>query len=209
MQAARVDDKAHQRPSPCRVSFSLFPIISGGLSVTYYGAPASADDPRGKCPPDPLTLSPQGRRVTFKFLCGAALGPQLTVINASEVAPCAYEIVASSSVFCACAPQCGSPAAGDARQCGSDGCGGYCSGPDLAGECPYVYYNPGDGVQPTYSQGVCDYTSGLCDRCDCYNRNCGDNGCGGSCGTCGPGLTCQKDRCVPVTEWGVGTVARV
>ena len=52
----------------------------------------------------------------------------------------------------------------------ADGCGGYCSPPDLEGECPWS-----NNVQQ-----ICDYDNGTCCRPDCANRQCGDDGCGGS-----------------------------
>ena len=31
----------------------------------------------------------------------------------------------------------------------------------------------------------------------CEGKTCGDDGCGGLCGTCGPGLECKNDQCAP------------
>ncbi|MCI0617317.1 hypothetical protein L0244_30445, partial [bacterium] len=36
-------------------------------------------------------------------------------------------------------------------------------------------------------------------------KQCGDNGCGGSCGTCGAGTECQGGSCVPETGGGGGS----
>ena len=36
---------------------------------------------------------------------------------------------------------------------------------------------------------------GLC-KPDCRGKACGDNGCGGSCGTCGKSSACHKNRCI-------------
>lgn len=62
----------------------------------------------------------------------------------------------------------------EGKECGPDGCGGYC------GQC----------VSPK----VCSFTEGLC-YCipDCVEKNkqCGDDGCGGSCGECPNGLPCD------------------
>jgi hypothetical protein len=33
------------------------------------------------------------------------------------------------------------------------------------------------------------------DTCSCVNKNCGDDGCGGSCGTCSDGVTCNNGVC--------------
>lgn len=35
--------------------------------------------------------------------------------------------------------------------------------------------------------------------CDCDNLECGDSGCGGTCGTCSSGLICQNNKCVSST----------
>ncbi len=49
---------------------------------------------------------------------------------------------------------------------------------------------------------------GQCVGCqpDCTNKECGDDGCGGSCGECGPEMHCQNGRCVPGCQdeclWG-------
>ena len=136
--------------------------------MTYYGVQAGADNPGGQCPNDTSTGSPRNRQVTFKLLCENTLGG-FQIVNVSEPEPCLYEIVAKTPHACGCAPQCARLGAPN-RICGSDGCGGYCSGPDLGGECPSVYYNPGDGIQPTYVPTTCNYTSGLCCRQDCINR---------------------------------------
>lgn len=80
----------------------------------------------------------------------------------------------------ACKPDC------DGRDCGPDGCGGWC--------------------------GTCDPGAEYCDggKCICQ-PNCGDynqceqDGCGGSCGECGPGLVCTKGTCWPPTWCGDGT----
>jgi hypothetical protein len=37
----------------------------------------------------------------------------------------------------------------------------------------------------------------LCCRCDCGDAVCGDDGCGGSCGTCPGAETCDAGQCVP------------
>ncbi len=77
-----------------------------------------------------------------------------------------------TSSACGCAPDC------NGKTCGSDGCGGFCSGSYFAGGCP-----TGQTCQ-----------SGVCCRRDCTNRDCGDDGCGGSCGTCGDDEVCSAAR---------------
>lgn len=96
-----------------------------------------------------------------------------------ETSTCHYVINATSPLACGCERSCELFGV-QLRVCGQDGCGGYCSPADLAGECPYT----SKGSQ------ICDYDSGLCCQPDCNNRDCGDDGCGNSCGTCGVGEVC-------------------
>jgi hypothetical protein len=35
--------------------------------------------------------------------------------------------------------------------------------------------------------------------CSCEGKQCGDDGCGGSCGACGPDQTCNNNQCVPTS----------
>ncbi len=72
--------------------------------------------------------------------------------------------------FEVCVPNCTD------KECGSDGCGGFC----LPG-CP--------------DNGACDETTGLCEACvpDCAGRECGPDGCDGTCGPdCGEGEYCNE-----------------
>ena len=67
-----------------------------------------------------------------------------------------------------CVPNCTN------RECGSDGCGGYC------GTCPQ-----GTACDP---QGLC--AAKPCTP-QCSGKQCGSNGCGGSCGTCPALMGCN------------------
>ena len=58
------------------------------------------------------------------------------------------------------------------------GAGGYCGGAGNAGKC-----------DPRFS-----CVDGQCCRADCANRYCGDDGCGGSCGSCAAGQQCTRSR---------------
>lgn len=78
----------------------------------------------------------------------------------------------------ACVPDC------TGRECGWNGCDGFC------GTCP--------GGE-TCIDGTCE--PGTCVP-DCALRDCGPDGCGGSCGDCPQGTTCvdggcEQDVCVP------------
>lgn len=99
-----------------------------------------------------------------------------------------------------CVPQC------DGRQCGSDGCGGTC------GTCnrPPPSACLDSNTRESFSGGLCLTDTGqcyydsartacaygceaaTCQSCQpqCDGRTCGDDGCGGSCGTCEAPDTC-------------------
>ena len=115
---------------------------------------------------------------------------------------------------CVCIPDC------DGKECGGDGCGGAC-GVCAEGDACHT----GVCVDPVWScAGHCDDTTGqcwcdeacfefedccedVCDWCpdlegcaqacvpDCEGKECGDDGCGGSCGECVPGQVCEQDVC--------------
>ena len=95
---------------------------------------------------------------------------------------------------CVCLPDCAN------KDCGDNGCGGSC------GSCnspPDNYCSNSNNLVAYYQSGICnssgkcDYSvnsvhcaygceNALCLQCspDCVNKECGDNGCGGSCGLC-------------------------
>jgi len=61
----------------------------------------------------------------------------------------------------------------------------------------------GEGCEhsPTNEGGLCDggagiCLSGICCVPDCDGKECGDDGCGGSCGGCGEGMTCVGGACL-------------
>ena len=108
-----------------------------------------------------------------------------------------------------CTPACAG------RQCGDDGCGGSC------GECGGGVSHCIDGVcsadlppwlvtgaveSPTDSGGIPEQSgrdSSRLDNCRCFpwceGKECGDDGCGGSCGDCvGLQEICQAGQCVCV-----------
>jgi len=95
----------------------------------------------------------------------------------------------SMNASCSCEPQC------DGKQCGPDGCGG---------NCP-----PGCGPNATCQGGTCVCTGracgsaccaagevcygGACCKPSCSGKECGTDGCGGSCGSCPGTLACGAD----------------
>lgn len=110
------------------------------------------------------TGSPFERQVTQVIRCNRALRMQPKITAAYETTPCNYVIVIESFYGCGCEPFC------YGRNCGSDGCTGYC-GTGAHGACP-----AGD---------VCT-EKGTCCEPDCQGRQCGaEDGCGGQCGICG------------------------
>ena len=92
-----------------------------------------------------------------------------------------------------CIPNCAN------KECGDDGCGGNCGG---CSNVPADYclnsttlrdYNGTGSCQNykcvyNYTDKTCPYgcLNGKCQSCtpDCTNKECGDDGCGGSCGNC-------------------------
>jgi len=146
----------------------------GGVMLTHQGVPPAANDPN-RCPLDPNTGAELQRSITFLLYCNPNLPPnELVELDAYENTTCQYVIELQTAAACGCAPDC------LGKTCGSDGCGGYCSGAALYGNCPF-------GQQ-------CNQATGVCCRPDCTNRDCGDDGCGGSCGGCGPDETCTSSR---------------
>ncbi|MFH1531465.1 MAG: hypothetical protein ABIK09_12125 [Pseudomonadota bacterium] len=139
--------------------------------------------------------------------------------EADEVAP---EDVLSGDG--ACLPSC------DGKGCGDDGCGGSCGECDEGficlskgdnalcveqGGCP-----PGERLCSESRVLECDEAGveyvvvrdcdaldlhcvgGECTGClpACGGKACGDDGCGGSCGSCGPSMACSEDQCLMSCE---------
>lgn len=149
---------------------------TGGVSLKHTGVGAMNDDPN-RCPADPETGDQRKRSVTITMFCNAALpAGRLGILDAYEQSPCEYVIETQSAAACGCAPNCVN------KNCGSDGCGGYCSGKTLMGFCP---------SGQLCKKAVLGDKAGVCCRPDCTNRDCGDDGCGGSCGVCGADETCS------------------
>ncbi|MGC4120400.1 MAG: hypothetical protein QM765_38635 [Myxococcales bacterium] len=106
----------------------------------------------------------------------------------------------ATSLKCeSCTPDCTG-----GKNCGDDGCGGSCGGctgarqwcDEAGGICKTCVTELCDGV--CCGEGtVCDATTKTCKSCtpDCKDRECGDNGCGGSCGVCNVMNKCVANRC--------------
>jgi serine/threonine protein kinase len=67
------------------------------------------------------------------------------------------------------------------RDCGDDGCGGFC------GSC---------SSGRTCEHGSCRAPAPVCQPA-CSGRDCGDDGCEGTCGSCRSGWTCEYGSCRP------------
>jgi hypothetical protein len=89
---------------------------------------------------------------------------------------------------CECLPSC------SGRECGSDGCGGTCppgcSGGWICGGAGLCQCSGTPcGTACCYVGQVC--TGSSCCTPSCSGRECGSDGCGGSCGSCDPGWSCS------------------
>ena len=151
----------------------------GGVGLTFFGVVPEASDPYGPgCGVNNATGSRE-RDVTVRLNCDRSVpSGSLVIDNAFEDTTCHYIINTRTSNACGCAPSCNNFGI---HNCGPDGCGGYCSGPELGGGCP--------------AGQSCDAGTNLCCRPDCAGRDCGDDGCGGSCGSCGADQVCYAQIC--------------
>lgn len=89
----------------------------------------------------------------------------------------------------ACQPDC------EGKVCGDDGCGGSCG--DCMNSCDPQCNLP---QVPFPDPSLCMEDGTVCAQVCCPNccdRVCGDDGCGGSCGECGPTAGCIGGECVP------------
>jgi hypothetical protein len=116
---------------------------------------------------------------------------------------------------CPCKPAC------SGKQCGNDGCYGTCGDCKDGADCV-----DGKCVNPDSCSGYCSKTAPggcgcsdtcfnndsccedvctacptltKCSGCTCTGKECGDNGCGQSCGECTSPETCQNNKCVSGT----------
>ncbi|MBI5607281.1 MAG: hypothetical protein HY902_00205 [Deltaproteobacteria bacterium] len=104
-----------------------------------------------------------------------------------------------------CVPACGS------KKCGDNGCGGVCGTCDSASSCNASGQCLPKG--PVCGNGSCEAgeTYGNCPGdCPCVpqcgTKKCGDNGCGGLCGTCDSASTCNASgQCIATSKCGNGT----
>ena|GEM_PF-1699078 len=153
--------------------------------------------------------------------CGDAVCPVDSCgVKGAAVESCAYGC--GNGTCLPCVPAC------DGRDCGADGCGGVCGDAPCDGgeqcvegvcscveEGEVVCCGAGGGSRCEIDScgaevedlGVCEWgcEDGGCLPCptDCDGRECGDDGCGGSCGPCGEDEQCVEGACLCVSGWTV------
>jgi hypothetical protein len=165
--------------------------------------------------------------------CGECDGDLACVEGACVTAPVCGDGACQPGEDCAaCAEDCACPCgeacqdgacvftACDERECGDDGCGWTCgmcpldehcedgacvAGPvcgdeqcvegEDCGSCPD---DCGCGCGEGCVGGACKFTA-------CEGRDCGDDGCGGSCGDCPEGEVCDSGKCAPSSTCDDGT----
>ena len=194
------DNSTRVCTAPCEVLGVGLPVWSlldptnpatGGVQLTYTGL----SEGLYACPTDPATGRPFLRTITYSIACDPSVGTDEFETDGvtEEGSNCQYKLAVRTGAACGCAPDC------VGKTCGSDGCGGFCSGPLLYGVCPN-----GQACQ-----------SGVCCRRDCgqdgasSKRDCGSDGCGGSCGTCGEGQFCATSHTCVSTAGSIPDTAPV
>lgn len=107
-----------------------------------------------------------------------------------------YECVAGACQLIVCQPDCAG------KTCGDDGCGGSCGVCDDGNPCTNniciangicMYENKAN--ETPCEGGKCINGECVC-QSDCAGKECGDDGCGGVCGTCDPIYTCVDGQCI-------------
>lgn len=168
-------------PVPCTRDCEVLgagpPIISlldstneaAGVKIAYYSIPNGNDGLGFSCPISNITGAPIERTFTINLQCDATATPY-AIDTISEVSPCTYVVSMRAAKGCPCQPSCSS------KNCGFNGCGGYCGPAGYNGLCP-----SGESCK-----------GGKCCQPACHNRNCGDDGCMGFCGSCETGQVCTK-----------------
>jgi hypothetical protein len=134
--------------------------------------------------------------------CGGACGQCGYLLACNETGQCVCEFETCNDDCCkeeqiclddgCCTPDC------EGKNCGSDGCGGSC------GECGDLQLCSDEGLcecefddcGETCCEDVEICHEGACCKANCNGKVCGDDGCGGSCGSCGDNETCNGNSCV-------------
>ena len=109
---------------------------------------------------------------------------------------CGQGEICSAAGVCDCVPQCQN------KMCGADNCGGVCGecgtfeSCNAIGQCICAFLLCGDACCPDGDLCVEE----ACCSPSCDGVECGDDGCGGSCGSCPAQNECQSGLCVCIPD---------
>ncbi len=199
------------RTIDCSLNTAPYNTCGWNASAGYYDCGQTGADPSGEhpieCSGGPCVPSCGGKQCGDDG-CGGSCGtcPAGYVCNASglcEMATCTPDCAGKQCGDDGCGGSCGTCPAGQTCQagtCAGSGCG---ANPDLTclGNCGWT------GTGGCECDEFCEFWGDCCpdfaaccpDQCtpDCFLKDCGDDGCGGSCGTCPAGQTCNASgQCV-------------
>jgi hypothetical protein len=166
----------------------------------YYCGPADlitpGGDPSGEYPLECITCDPLCDGLDCgDDGCGGSCG------NCAEEEECVDGLCIGP-----CDPDCTD------KVCGDDGCNGTCGdcadGEDCVDGACTVVNLCGNGVIDDGEECEADADCGgtaVCEECvciigctpDCTDKECGDDGCEGTCGECAAGTTCEDSLCLP------------
>jgi len=128
----------------------------------------------GFCPPG-LACTPDGMCMP-QVVCGDGLCDPMSGESCTE-----------------CPADCG-PCSTGCEPSNFPGCGGCKCEPCVCQMDPYCCQVAWDGLCVDECKNQC----GGCCTPSCAGKKCGPDGCGGTCGSCGPNLQCSNGQCIPV-----------
>lgn len=151
--------------------------VTGGLVMTHHAVRAADQDPYW-CPPNPITKEPYERRIKYEIKCQPSA--LIDIHDVGEWRACVRVVAqgyAKSSLREARPTNHGLTP--HLLRCAADACSRMPTVSNVTNDCSYTVH----------------MGSSLACACetDCDGRQCGSDGCGGSCGTCPPGNTCNAD----------------
>ena len=84
------------------------------------------------------------------------------------------------------------------KLCGPDGCGGVCGvcGENESCSTAGICWCKNEVCEDSCCQPGHACFQGICCEPQCAGKECGDDGCGGVCGDCGPQGSCEADSCI-------------
>lgn len=197
----------------CSVDDDLRCDLAGGVVKCAEGL--VCDEGSGRCVPGPTFDGGPTCGSCTDFPASVCTADGLTVKSYQEPGACRGGVCDYAPTESACAHGCASGACVGCtpdctgRQCGGDGCGGTCGGACASPPAPTCVNATTLRTRAAVGQcsdGHCAYlatdtpcahgcANGACQGCtrNCTGRECGDDGCGGSCGSCSttpPSATC-------------------